>query len=47
MNQVLKEIWRKCTIIVITMGVLDQQDEVVAKDAGSRPAGVGEMELRI
>lgn len=37
------EMWgRGVWIIVMAVGVLEQQDEVVAnKGAGSRPAGVG------
>lgn len=41
MSQVLKEILGGHAIVVIAMGVLEQQDEVVIKGTGSRPAGVG------
>ena len=41
MNQALKEICGKHNTTIIVMGVLERQDEVVAKGAGSGPAGVG------
>lgn len=41
MNQALKEICGKHNTTIIVMGVLERQDEVVARGAGSRTAGVG------